>query len=298
MPCLSRSSAGTCIAPICIRFCRGRCTAKVCPRTPPPVLRYPACCTISFSPSRNGIRIPGTTLRCATPCCSRLCRCSSSRRRSCSSAKPTARQRRIMLEWSALHHRFTRHLHQSCVVSLRAHGAAGVCPRGTAAGARVVRVARRSAGRLHRHRFSHAQPQQNDGTGDPALRAASSSHARPSRWASICCCGETVPSKVPRWEWTQYAQDFSHHPRGIGPNYAWAAAMAVARNPRCAFHPASAARRSAGVRLSPAARRHKPFSMQTQTLHGTQLRYIAFTMNGYHLVSADSRTHLGRSLCR
>jgi hypothetical protein len=99
------------------------------------------------------------------------------------------------------------------------------------------------------------------------------------------------PLEASTWEWPQYATDFSHHPRNWT-NYAWAAAMAIA---------AILGVRST-LRLQRAVRQEFAYRLPLHTdafLHGSpasngaQLRYIAFTMNGYHLVSADAGTASG-----
>jgi hypothetical protein len=96
------------------------------------------------------------------------------------------------------------------------------------------------------------------------------------------------PVEASTWEWTQYANDFTHHTRDWT-HYAWAAAMAVI---------AILGVRST-LRLQRAVRQEFAYRLPLQTeafLHaspasaGAQLRYVAFTMSGYHLTTANANT--------
>ena len=87
-------------------------------------------------------------------------------------------------------------------------------------------------------------------------------------------------------DWKNYAWDWSHHARNW-PNYSWAAAMLVIAvlGVHSTLHLQRAVRQEFAYRLP----------LETQSFldanpdrAGTQLRYVAFTPNGYHLVSADS----------
>ena len=87
-------------------------------------------------------------------------------------------------------------------------------------------------------------------------------------------------------DWKNYAWGWSHHARNW-PNYAWAAAIAVLAvlGVHSTHHLQRAVRQEFAYRLP----------LETQSFldanpdrAGTQLRYAAFTSNGYHLVSADS----------
>jgi hypothetical protein len=89
-------------------------------------------------------------------------------------------------------------------------------------------------------------------------------------------------------DWKNYAWDWSHHARNW-PNYAWAAAMAVAAilGVRSTLHLQRAVRQEFAYRLP----------LETQSFldanpdrAGAQVRYLAFTLDGYHLVSADRDT--------
>jgi hypothetical protein len=93
------------------------------------------------------------------------------------------------------------------------------------------------------------------------------------------------PLETSTWEWPQYAKDFSHHSRDWT-HYAWAAAMAVAAilGVRSTLHLQRAVRQEFAYRLP---LQTEAFLDARPASTGTQLRYVAFTMNGYHLVSGD-----------
>jgi hypothetical protein len=96
------------------------------------------------------------------------------------------------------------------------------------------------------------------------------------------------PLESSTWEWPQYATDFSHHPRDWT-NYAWAAAMAVVAilGVRSTLHLQRAVRQEFAYRLP---LRTEGFLDASPASAGTQLHYVTFTMNGYHLVAADGDT--------
>jgi hypothetical protein len=87
------------------------------------------------------------------------------------------------------------------------------------------------------------------------------------------------------WEWPQYAKDFSYHSRDWT-HYAWAAAMTVAAilGVRSTLHLQRAVRQEFAYRLPPQT---EAFLNASPASAGGQLRYAAFTMTGYHLVSGD-----------
>ena len=90
------------------------------------------------------------------------------------------------------------------------------------------------------------------------------------------------------WNWKSYAWDWSHHARNW-PNYAWAAAMAslAVLGVHSTLHLQRAVRQEYAYRLPLQTQSFldaSPFSI------GTAVRYVAFTSNGYHLVSADRHT--------
>jgi hypothetical protein len=89
-------------------------------------------------------------------------------------------------------------------------------------------------------------------------------------------------------DWTQSANDFAH-PTWDWTHHAWAAAMVVTAilGVRSTLHLQRAVRQEFAYRLP----------LQTEAfLHagpasaGAQVRYIAFTMNGYHLTAGDTNT--------
>jgi Glycosyltransferase family 87/WD40-like Beta Propeller Repeat len=93
------------------------------------------------------------------------------------------------------------------------------------------------------------------------------------------------PLESSTWEWPQYAQDFSHHPRDWT-HYTWAAAMAIAAilGVRSTLHQQRAVRQEFAYRLPLPT---EAFLDASPSSIGTQLRYVAFTVNGYRLVSGD-----------
>jgi hypothetical protein len=90
------------------------------------------------------------------------------------------------------------------------------------------------------------------------------------------------------WNWKSYAWDWSHHARNW-PNYAWAAAMATLAvlGVHSTLHLQRAVRQEFAYRLPLEA---QSFLDANPASTGTAVRYVAFTSNGYHLVSADRRT--------
>ena len=96
------------------------------------------------------------------------------------------------------------------------------------------------------------------------------------------------PVEASTWEWTQYAEDFTHHTRDWT-HYAWAAAMAVIAilGVRSTLHLQRAVRQEFAYRLQ---LQTEAFLHANPASAGAQLRYAAFTMNGYHLTTADSST--------
>jgi hypothetical protein len=96
------------------------------------------------------------------------------------------------------------------------------------------------------------------------------------------------PLESSTWEWPQYAQDFSHHPREWT-HYTWAAAMAIAAilGVRSTLHLQRAVRQEFAYRPPVQT---EAFLYASPSSTGTQLRYVAFTMNGYHLVSANENS--------
>lgn len=93
------------------------------------------------------------------------------------------------------------------------------------------------------------------------------------------------PLESSTWEWPEYAKDFTHHPRDWT-HYAWAAAMAIAAilGVRSTLHLQRAVRQEFAYRLP---LRTETFLHANPASIGTQLHYIAFTMNGYDLMSGD-----------
>jgi hypothetical protein len=96
------------------------------------------------------------------------------------------------------------------------------------------------------------------------------------------------PLESSTWDWPQYARDFSHHPRDWT-HYAWAAAMAIAAilGVRSTLYLQRAVRQEFAYR--PAVQT-QAFLYASPSSTGTQLRYVAFTMNGYRLVSANENS--------
>jgi hypothetical protein len=82
------------------------------------------------------------------------------------------------------------------------------------------------------------------------------------------------------------ARDWSYHARHW-PNYAWAVAMAVVAllGVHSTLHLQRAVRQEFAYRLPLETQSYLDANPEHA---GTQLRYVAFTSNGYHLVSADS----------
>jgi hypothetical protein len=87
------------------------------------------------------------------------------------------------------------------------------------------------------------------------------------------------------WNWKSYAWDWSHHKRNW-PNYSWAAAMAalVMLGVHSTLHLQRAVRQEFAYRLPLET---QSFLDASPASTGMALRYVAFTSNGYHLVSAD-----------
>jgi hypothetical protein len=91
------------------------------------------------------------------------------------------------------------------------------------------------------------------------------------------------PVESSAWKWTQYAEDFTHHPRDWT-RYAWVTAMAVAAilGVRSTLHLQRAVRQEFAYRLPS---QMQAFLYANPASDGSRLRSIAFTMNGFHLVS-------------
>ena len=87
-------------------------------------------------------------------------------------------------------------------------------------------------------------------------------------------------------DWNNYAWGWSHHARNW-PNYAWAAAMAflAVLCVHSTLHLQRAVRQEFAYRLPLET---PSFLAANPDRTGTQVRYVAFTPNGYHLISADS----------
>jgi hypothetical protein len=89
-------------------------------------------------------------------------------------------------------------------------------------------------------------------------------------------------------DWNNYAWGWSHHARNW-PNYAWAAAMAVLAvlGVHSTLHLQRAVRQEFAYRLPLET---PSFLVANPDRAGTQVRYVAFTPDGYHLVSADAHS--------
>ncbi|HEY2002764.1 MAG TPA: glycosyltransferase 87 family protein [Acidobacteriaceae bacterium] len=105
-------------------------------------------------------------------------------------------------------------------------------------------------------------------------------------WRDRSVEGSTRDWKNYPRDWKNYPWDWSHHARNW-PNYAWAAGMAVVA--LLGVH--------STLYLQRAVRQEFAYRLPLETPSyldanpdraGTQLRYVAFTGNGYHLVSTDS----------
>ena len=162
------------------------------------------------------------------------------------------------------------HLHFTGVVSLCASGIACVRAGGSLAATRVVWVAGCSVDRLSRHRFSPEQPHQMVG---PKILL----YIPRLPLTLVLLLGiylllwRDQRAQDSSWEWTHYA---------------WTAAMAAALifSVHSSLHIERAMRQEYAYRLP----------LRTQALltanpgsQGTEVRYVAFTQSGYHLVWQD-----------
>ena len=135
----------------------------------------------------------------------------------------------------------------------------------------MVRLARHSAGRLHRHLLSPLRPKQSDRARNPALRAPSSSHARAAHGhLSVAVARPSVSRALkPNGRITR------------GP-LQWQSLQFSACVPRFTCNAPYGRSTLIAFRFG-----RKPISMRTQTPPAAHSATSAFTLNGYQLLSAD-----------